>query len=160
MADNQRPDSKWSETVADALTASNFEIHLLELDPREDSFVLRVDKLVESVPLSCQADLIPSIFRFFEKYPLEDCGAPGTLVHLTEHFYPSYKDILLESLARAPSLNALLLVNRMLNSDLPEQEREEYFSALRDVAERVDIHPSLANQASRFISYQSQKSGR
>ena len=138
-------------------TVRNFEIRLLELNPRGDSFVLEVDKLVESVPPSYQASLIPAIFRFFEKYPLEDCGAPGTLVHLTEHFYPSYKGILLESLARAPSLNALLMVNRVLNSNLSEQEREEYFSALRGVAERVDIHQSLANQASRFISYQSQR---
>ncbi|VVE53205.1 hypothetical protein PAQ31011_04851 [Pandoraea aquatica] len=135
----------------------NFEIRLLELNPREDSFVLEVDKLVESVPLSCQASLIPSIFRFFEKYPLEDCGAPGTLVHLTEHFYPGYKGVLLESLARAPSFNALLMVNRVLNSSLSAQEREEYFSALRAVAERVDIHLSLANEASHFISYQSQR---
>ena len=135
----------------------NFEARLMELDPRDDEFVLSVDTLLESLPVECHESLIPAIFRFFEKYPLEDCGAPGTLVHLTEHFYPSYKSILLNSLARAPSYNAILMTNRILNSNLSAQERQEYLSALSDVAIQPSVNPVLAQQARHFIEHQAKK---
>lgn len=129
----------------------------MALDPRNDEFVLSVDSLLESLPVECHESLIPAIFRFFEKHPLEDCGAPGTLVHLAEHFYPSYKSILLNSLARAPSYNAILMANRILNSNLSAQERQEYLSALSDVAIQPGVNPALAKQARHFIEHQAKK---
>jgi hypothetical protein len=138
-------------------TVKLFELRLLELDPRDDSFPLEVDSLVSSVPSELHADLIGAIFRFFEKYPLEDCGAPGTLVHFVEHYYPAYKSVLLCSLASSPSINALLLLHRILNSELTTGERSEYLDALSQVAHRTDIHATLVRRAEGFVDYQNRK---
>ena len=37
------------------------------------------------------------IFAFLEVHPSNDAGAPGTLVHLVEHYDPQYRPFLLES---------------------------------------------------------------
>lgn len=131
----------------------------MQLDPRDEEFIVRVDALLESVPSDYHKDLIPTIFRFFEKYPFEDCGAPGTLVHLIEHFYPSYRSILLDSLARTPSYNAILMINRILNSELGARERQEYLSTLQGILALPNINPALAEKARKLIEYQNEKQG-
>ncbi|MEI4549480.1 hypothetical protein [Pseudoalteromonas spongiae] len=131
-----------------------FEIRLMRVNPEEDNFALQIDELVESVPDELFEALIPSIFRFFEKHSLQDCGMPGTLVHLVEDFYPSYKSLLLDSLEKAPSLNAILMTNRILNSQLSPHERQEYTSALEAIRDNTNVHSELRKEAKEFIEYQ------
>lgn len=140
------------------LSTREFEESIMSLDPTDDDFVLQVDNLVESVEEKNYEQLIPSIFRFFESHPLDDCGAPGTLVHLVENFYPNYKDSLLNSIKNSPNVVAILMVNRILNSNLSPQERDEYLSALNIVALNGEISDRLNNKAKHFIEYQASKS--
>ena len=128
-----------------------FEHALMRLDPNEPDFVQRVDELVAGVPESVHSALIEPIFRFFEAHPLSDAGAPGTLVHLTEQFYPTYKDRLLESLRNRPSHNAILMTNRILNSRLSHEDRSAYMSALDDVSERNGLPASLQSLVDGFL---------
>jgi len=132
-----------------------FEIELMKLNPEGDQFYLQVDELLESVSQELYEALIPSIFSFFESHPIENCGMPGTLVHLVEDFYPNYKSILLQSLAKAPSYNAILMVNRILNSKLSKQDREEYISTLVEIRDNQEIKPELRKDAEEYIDYQS-----
>ena len=130
-----------------------FESRLMNLAPNEDDFVLKVDELVEDFAGDFEP-LIPAIFRFFEKNALEDCGAPGTLVHLTEDYYPKYVPELLESLKRRPSYNTILMINRILNSELTAEQRTEFMDILTQISEKATLEPELRKEASDFIAYQ------
>ena len=132
----------------------NFERGLSALDPDSDDFVLKIDELVQAVDAQHHVALIPAIFRYFEEHPLSEMGAPGTLVHLTEQFYPAYKHPLLRSLETKPSYNAILMTNRILNSDLSEVERNEYRCALVAVAENTSVSESLREEARHFSEHQ------
>ncbi len=136
------------------MNACDFERELLALDPDAVDFVIRVDELVASLPPDGHESMLPSIFKFFEEHPRSDVGVPGTLVHITEHFWPKYKPLLLSSLARAPSYCAVLMTNRILNSELSDSERAEYIRALRAVVESSDAHQEVRNAAQHFIEYQ------
>jgi hypothetical protein len=138
---------------------TDFKGRLMSLDPSKVDFVTNVDELLESVSPEFHEKLIPAFFGFFEKYPLEDCGAPGSLVHLTEHFYPRYKPTLLESLVRAPSYNAILMTHRILNSQLAQNDRDEYMTALRSISNNSNIHPILVSHAQHFIEHQQKRQG-
>ena len=74
------------------------------------------------------------IFDFFEKFPNEDLGIPGPLVHLLENHYPKYMLTLLSSIKNKPTYMSVQMLNRVMNSDLPEEKRENYLSLLQSVA--------------------------
>jgi len=136
---------------------TEFETELLKLNPTDDEFPLQVDELVEAVPEELHESLIPSVFRFFEYYSLEECGMPGGLVHLIERYYPNYKQMLMESLRKTPSLSSILMVNRILNSNLSNGERKEYITALVELSNNATVHDELQKEASDYIEYQSDK---
>jgi len=134
-----------------------FENKLLALDPEAVDFVLRVDELVSEAGDEHGARLVPPIFRFFAANPLADIGLPGTLVHFTEQFYPSYKHLLLESLRDSPSVHTVLMANRILNSKLDASERAEYLEALAAAALNPLAAPEVREQASHFVRYQRER---
>jgi hypothetical protein len=129
-----------------------FEQQLLRLDPAAADFVLSVDELVAAVPAAEKDDgLIEPIFAFFEAHPLDDMGAPGTLVHLLEESYPRYTERLLCSLRTRPSYNSILLTNRILNGQLSAQERSKYMSALAEAVSTPDLPKTLRDLANHFL---------
>lgn len=137
---------------------ANFEEQLMKLDPVEDDeFVLKVDELIDAINPEIHEKLIPTIFGFFEKNSLADCGAPGTLVHLTEHYYPNYLPNLISSIKKKLSYNAIFMINRILNSELPKEKRKELLSLLEAVKNDSSVHSVLREEAENFIEYQSKK---
>ena len=130
---------------------ATFENELMRLNPDALDFILQVDELVGAVPESEQAALVEPIFKFFEANPLNDVGAPGTLVHLVERFYPSYSNRLLESLLTRPSHNTILMANRILNARLDAPERSRYMAALEHVVGVHGLPKVLRDYASHFL---------
>lgn len=91
--------------------------------------------------------------EFFEAHPLSYAGAPGTFVHHIETFYPSYIPALVQSVTRRPSLNGILLMNRVLNSpDCGKQTREEFLRLLQAVAASETYEKELVELAARYLS--------
>jgi hypothetical protein len=131
-----------------------FERKLAVIDPNADDFELQMDALIESLPADNQQAVTPAIFQFFEKYPLNEMGLPGTFTHFIEDFWPSYEDILLASLARQPSFASIQMVNRILNSKLSIVKRKKYTQALLQVATNKKIAPELSAYAQDFLDYQ------
>jgi hypothetical protein len=78
-------------------------------------------------------------------------GIPGTLVHLIERYYPSYKAALLESLCRSPSYFGVVMVNRILNSKLSAPERAEYLQALNEVVSNGSAPLVVRKTTERFL---------
>lgn len=136
----------------------DFEQKLTLVDPEADDFELQMDALIESLPPENQQAVIPAIFRFFEKYPLNVLGLPGTFTHFIEDFWPSYEDLLLASLARQPSFASIQMVNRILNSKLSSVKRKKYTQALQQLADSKTIAAELSAYAQDFLDYQQDKS--
>jgi hypothetical protein len=109
---------------------SEFERRLHALDTEDVAFVVLSDQLIEELDPSLHEHVFNAIFRFFESRPDADCGAPGTLVHHVEHFYPNYVDSLIGSVDRKPSYNGVLMIHRILNSDVDISLRNRLLPAL------------------------------
>jgi hypothetical protein len=143
----------------------NFQQKLALMNPDADDFELQMDALTESfydLPKDSQQaiinkEIIPAIFQFFEKFPLNELGLPGTFTHFIEDFWPDYQDILLGSVARQPSFASIQMVNRILNSKLSVVMRKKYMQALQQVADSKKIAPELSAYAQDFLDYQQEK---
>lgn len=129
----------------------DFSDQLNRLDPNDDDFVLRVDDLVEQTSPDTLEIAYSAIFRFFEAHPESDCGMPGTLVHMMEDYYPNYIDSLLESVKRTPSTNTVLMVNRILNSDVDSDLRNRLVECLRDASMNDGGSPLVKEEAQRYL---------
>ena len=126
----------------------------MSLDPEAVEFPLWIDALIIAVPESLQSQLIPSMFKYAEVNPDFSKGAPGTMVHFIEAYYPTYKNVLLESLVRNPSQMGVLMVNRILNSKLESEERAEYTAAVALVRDNPNVRASVRKEADDFLKYQ------
>jgi hypothetical protein len=136
------------------LSPQEFGRRLLELDPAAISHPRDVDALLAQVAESDHQELIPFIFAFFEAHPSNDAGAPGTLVHLVEHYDPEYRPFLLESVSRTPSFFSTLMINRLLNSDLTDTERNEYVQVLKDVLANSVTPERVRRVSAEFLVWQ------
>jgi hypothetical protein len=130
---------------------------LPDLDPSNDDFVLQTDELVANLAENIQDAIYDAILRFFERHPEADCGAPGTLVHHIESYYPNYVRSLRESVRRAPSYNGVLLINRILNSNISESDRQEYLTLLRSVMNEERTPDTVRDMAGRYLHRQEQR---
>jgi hypothetical protein len=137
-------------------TVEEFERGLDALDPERDDFVLQADELVAGLAPEIAPSVYEPILRFFESHPKAACGAPGTLVHHLEDYYPKYVVSLRESVHRAPSYNGVLMINRILNSSVSREERTEYLGILRSVVSNGTAPGEVRNMAKRFLDRQAQ----
>ena len=132
-------------------SVNEFADRLNRLDPNEDAFVLRVDELVDQTSPATLKIAYPAIFRFFETHPENDCGMPGTLVHMMEDQYPNYVDALIESIGRTPSTNTVLLVNRILNSKIDGVLRSRLIECLQTAVENENASRLVVEESKRYL---------
>jgi hypothetical protein len=124
---------------------------LADLDPEADDFVLRADQLVMSIDPLLGDRVCQPIFHFFECHPLSYAGAPGAFVHYVETFYPSYVPALIQSVRQRPSLNTILMTNRILNSpDCITPLREDLIALLGLTASEQSCASELTELASKY----------
>lgn len=129
-----------------------FSERLNQLDPDDVAFVLHVDSLVEQTSLTTLEVVYPVVFRYFEAHPENDCGMPGTLVHLLETYYPNYVEALIESIQRTPSANTVLMANRILNADADNALRCRLTECLRDASIDQKASPPVREAALRYLN--------
>ena len=128
-----------------------FSDRLNQLDPDDDAFVLHVDELVDETSPATLEVVYPAIFRFFEAHPENDCGIPGTLVHMMEEYYPNYVDELIESVRRVPSTNTVLMVNRILNSNVHGDLRDRLIGCLRAACTHKNASSLVQEEAQGYL---------
>lgn len=107
-----------------------------------------VDESSEGLPVS-----YASVFALFERFPGEDFGNPGPLVHMLEA-RGGYENELAISLARKPSIPAVTLVNRILNGELPNVDRAHWISVLHDVATSDTAEADVKDLAQELLEHQ------
>lgn len=134
-----------------------FAAALQELDPRRDDFEASVDDLIGRVDASDVHGCIDRVFEFFEAHPVADLGAPGSLVHFVEQFYPEYKARLLFSLRKSPSISSVWMTNRVLNAKLGKPDRARFIASLEGVVMNPAADASVQTLAKRFVDLQQGK---
>ncbi|MEM6474524.1 MAG: hypothetical protein AAF802_33640, partial [Planctomycetota bacterium] len=132
-------------------SVADFSDRLNQLDPDDDAFVLHVDDLVEQTSPDTLEIAHSAIFRFFGTHPENDCGMPGTLIHMMEDYYPNYVDDLVDSIGRTPSANAVLMVNRILNSDVDSDLHSRLIQCLRGASMNDSGSPLVKEEARRYL---------
>ena len=87
----------------------------------------------------------PAMFGLLERFPDAEFGSPGPLVHELEAI-PGYLPLLRDSVRRQPTHLTVWMVNRLLNTKLPSEQRKSWLSELRAALE----HPLASEQTRRF----------
>jgi len=105
-----------------------------------------LDQLQALAP-DLRSPVIPAILDLIERYPEADLGSPGPLVHELEAI-PAYEPFLRQSVLRQPADLTIWMVNRILNSEIPSDVREDWLQVLRMVL----THP-LASKAARQTAH-------
>jgi hypothetical protein len=132
-------------------SVSEFADRLNRFNPNDDAFVLRVDELVDQTSPATLRIAYPAIFRFFETHPENDCGMPGTLVHMMEDHYPNYVDELIESIGRTPATNTVLMVNRILNSGIDDALRCRLIECLQTAIENESASRLVVEESKGYL---------
>jgi hypothetical protein len=96
---------------------------------------------------------IPELFAVMERFPDEELGSPGPLVHALE--WMDYEPGLVASMQRCPTPHAIWMVNRILNRTRPSERRKFFLDLLASVKDHPNAGESARDQAGYFIEYQS-----
>lgn len=89
------------------------------------------------------AALIGPVLQLFERFPLEDFGAPGPLVHAIERYYEhGYEAQLAASL--------LWLAHRVINAN--DRNAAKFRDIVRRISQRTDLPQSLLAEAREYLA--------
>jgi len=102
--------------------------------------------------LECDITVAEHVFKYLEKYPDDDFGSPGPLVHYVEAAYPNYVDALLESIHRRPVSLTIWMINRILNSNIEVSLKLRLIGALKTISQNPLISVEEREQAIEFLS--------
>lgn len=84
----------------------------------------------------------PAVFALFERFPEEDFGAPGVLVHMLEA-RGGFDAALRASLLRRPSIPAVTLAQRRMHAMRLQGEKETWLELLKIVAANPTLPDAL-----------------
>ena len=88
---------------------------------------------------------MPAMFFLLERFPDAEFGSPGPLVHELEAI-SGYLPLLCDSVRRQPTYRTVWMINRVLGTDLPSDQRAAWQSELRAALE----HPLASALTRRF----------
>jgi hypothetical protein len=90
------------------------------------------------------------MFALFESFPDADFGWPGPLTHEIEAM-GEYEESLRDSLHRAPALATVDLLMRILNSDLPDNDRQAWLSEAAAVLNHPKTTPDTKDGLEEYF---------
>jgi hypothetical protein len=103
--------------------------------------------------LNAREGVMPAIFSLLERFPEADLGSPGPLVHELEAI-AGYQPLLRELLHRQPTDLTVWMVNRILNSELPAEQRELWLSELESAGKHPRSRESTSESVKDFLEHQ------
>ena len=116
------------------------------------------DLTEELIETGEQEKAIGALFGIMEKYPNEDLGSPGPLVHTLEQC-KGFHTYLFGSVNRQPTYLNVWMVNRILNSDISRSYRESLLTLLASVLTNPRAREAEKQEALHFLERQSQRDG-
>lgn len=143
------------------LSPSQFEDRLKLIVPSEDA--LHIDALEALVEEAANVRNHPqtasAIFGYIERYPAEDLGSPGPLVHFIEKAFPSYTSQLVTSIQHRPVFYTLWMASRILNAKIDEDTRQSLTDALKIASNHPIASDEERQQANEFLALHSYSAG-
>jgi hypothetical protein len=117
--------------------------------PNDNDAVYNLYNITEGFEaLPDKARVIPAMFSLMERCVGADLGSPGPLVHCIESVGSEhYLAHLLDSLRRQPTYLTVWMVNRILNSEVPQTQRKQLLNSLEAVVENPAATPTAVEQA-------------
>jgi hypothetical protein len=142
---------KYEEIIAGfrGLQASDFDYN--NADARGCERLAELTDALMSIPHAEKA--IPELFSVMERLPDADLGSPGPLVHTLERLH-GYEEELVSSIHRRPSLLSVWMVNRILNTDLPDDARLSFIALLNEATTHPNAPESVREDARSFVELQ------
>lgn len=137
-----------------ALQASDFDFN--NANARGWERLAELTDALKGVPDAEKA--IPEMFSLIERLPDAELGSPGPLVHTMERWRGGHEHELVNSVRRRPLTLSVWMVNRILNTDLPDETRRSYMSLLNEAATHPAASETVREDARRFIEFQMGKS--
>jgi hypothetical protein len=120
----------------------------------ETDTVFRLYRLLDGFDQLAQREAaIEPLFRLLERNAESDLGSPGPVVHALEAV-PGYEPHLVESLHRLPTYYTVWMVNRILNTELPPQERAAWLAELQRAASHSKADGAVIDSVARFLKHQ------
>lgn len=108
-----------------------------KFSPEGNDLVL-LNKLTDDLLMTPHPEeALTAMFGIFERFPEEEFGSPGPLIHAIEKC-DGYESALFESLKRQPATMTIWMVFRLMKYD----PQERYFEALKEVLN----HPGASDQ--------------
>jgi hypothetical protein len=101
---------------------------------------------------------ISELFAVMERLPDSDLGTPGPLVHTLERL-KGYEEELISSVRRLPTPLAVWMLNRILNTPLPRDQRAHYLQLLQHAARHPTAPSEATSSAEDFIERQNERMG-
>ncbi len=96
-------------------------------------------------------DAVEALLAMMERHPADDFGMPGAVVHFIERSYPDYVPMLAASVERAPALQTVWMLNRIINGS---DEKEKYLAILKNVSENASAEAAVRKLAADFLEFQ------
>jgi hypothetical protein len=109
----------------------------------------------ENEPKSLE-EIVEPILQFMERHPEIEYGTPGPLVHLVETFL-NYEEKVIESVERRPTRQTAWMLNRMINGEQDQHERDVLISVLKRVLENPAADPLTRDTVSDYLEFQARK---
>ena len=129
------------------------------LDPENsDGLIADLYDLVDLLECVNEISFIyEPVFRFLEKNPSTDIGNPGPLVHLLERHYPDYVPTLIASLEQKPTYNSIIMLHRIMNSELSKEDQSKYLALLKTIADSNTADKMTKENAQEFYDLHIEK---
>jgi hypothetical protein len=136
------------------LSPSQFEDRLKLIVPSEDALHINALEVLveEAADVRNHPQTTSAIFEYMERYPTEDLGNPGSLVHFVEKAFPRYIPQLVASIQRRPVFYTLWMANRILNAKIDESTRQSLTDALKIAINHPVACDKERQQANKFLS--------
>jgi hypothetical protein len=145
-------------TSADTTIAS-LESFAARDDGGDEETLYRIVEAFEELPDRLR--VLPAMFAVMERYPEADLGSPGPLVHSIERIpVAEYEPFLRASVECQPGQLNVWMVNRILNSQLSEQQREQLLALLKRVTSHPRALETTRQTAERFLKHQAERQAR
>jgi hypothetical protein len=122
------------------------------IDNDEENEMIDVEyELVEYLEENLYStNILNRLFKFIEHNNLAFLGMPGPIVHYIESI-TDYEKELLKSIKRQPSLTTLTMLNRILNSDVDIDTKNEYKILLDEIVKK-ELNEEIKDEVQDIIS--------
>ena len=143
----------YMQTSADKMIAA---LGAFEAGPNDDHAVTDLYEITHDFDnLPDKARVVPSMFSVIERCGKADLGSPGPLVHCIESLgYERYLAQLVDSVGRKPTYLNIWMVNRILNADIPDRQRQQLLGLLHSVCTNPAASHAVIEEANGFLQHQ------